>query len=84
MTLLPRTGSYLIDSMLAVLRVILFTLAVCLVVLVSALVLRATIVLTEPLTGSRRAASLVALVAFATYLGVPAYLLAVRTDDEDL
>ena len=79
---LPRTGSYLIDSMLFALSAILFTLAVGLVVLVGALLIRATLHVTRPLTGSSAVSSLVALVVFAVYIGVPTYLLATRTDED--
>jgi hypothetical protein len=77
--LFPRTGSYLIDSMLLVLRAILFTLGGCLVVGVSALLVRATLVLTEPYA-STRVASLLALLVFVVYVGLPTYVLATRTD----
>lgn len=77
---LPRTGSYLIDSMLFALGAILFTVAVGLVVLVGALLIRATLLVARPLTGSSASASLLALLVFAVYVGVPTYLLATRTD----
>lgn len=78
---LPRTGSYLIDSMLFALRAILFTLAVGLVIVVSALLIQATVQLTQPFTGSRSASSFLALLVFAAYIAVPTYVLATRTDD---
>ena len=79
MRLFPRTGSYLIDSMLLVLRALLFTLGVCLVVGVSALLIRATLVVTDPYA-PRHVSSVLALFVFVVYLGVPTYLLATRTD----
>ena len=78
---LPRTGSYLIDSMLFVLGAICFTLAVGLVVVVGALLIRATIQLTQPYTGSTSTSSLLAILVFALYIGVPSYLLATRTEE---
>lgn len=81
MNTLPRTGSYLIDSMLFVLGAICFTLAVGIVVVVGALLIRATIQLTQPYTGSSGTSSLLAILVFALYVGVPSYLLAIRTDD---
>ena len=81
MNTLPRTGSYLIDSMLFVLGAICFTLAVGLVVVGGALLIRATIQLTQPYTGSSGTSSLLAILVFALYVGVPSYLLAIRTDD---
>lgn len=78
---LPRTGSYLVDSMLLALGAILFTLAVGLAVLVGVLLLRGTIHVARLLTGSQGIASLVALVVFALYIAVPTYLLATRGDD---
>jgi hypothetical protein len=77
--LFPRTGSYLIDSMLLVLRAILCTLGVCLVIGVSALLVRATLALTDPYA-STRVSSLLALLVFVVYVGLPTYLLATRTD----
>lgn len=79
MRLFPRTGSYLIDSMLFVLRALLFTLGVCLVVGVSALLVRATLVATDPHV-STRVSSLLALLVFVVYVGLPTYLLATRAD----
>ena len=79
MRLFPRTGSYLIDSMLFVLRALLFTLGVCLVVGVSALLVRATLVVTDPHV-STRVSSLLALLVFVVYVGLPTYLLATRAD----
>lgn len=86
---LPRTGSYLIDSMLFALGAILFTLAVGVVVLGGALLIRATLQVARPITGSQGASSLLALLVFAAYVGVPTYLLATRgeavlgVDDRD-
>lgn len=77
---LPRTGSYLIDSMLFAIGAICFTLAVGLVVIVGALLIRATIHLSQPYTGSRGTSSLLAILVFALYVGVPSYLLATRTE----
>lgn len=65
--------------MLLVLRVGLFTLGVCLVVGVSALLIRATLLLTGPHL-STRASSLLALLVFLVYVSVPTYLLATRTE----
>lgn len=65
--------------MLLVLRALLFTLAVCLVVGVSALLIRATLVLAEPYA-TQRVSSLLALLVFVVYVGLPTYLLATRTD----
>lgn len=78
---LPRTGSYLIDSMLFVLGAICFTLAVGVVVVVGALLIQATIQLTQPFTGSSSTSSLLAILVFALYIAVPSYLVAVRIDD---
>lgn len=78
---LPRTGSYLIDSMLLALGAILFTLAVGVVVLGGALLIRATLLVTRPVTGSQGVSSLVALLVFSVYISVPAYLLATRAED---
>ena len=77
---LPRTGSYLIDSMLFAVGAICFTLAVGLVVIVGALLIQATIQLSQPYTGSRSTSSLLAILVFALYIGVPSYLLATRTE----
>ena len=78
---LPRTGSYLIDSMLFALGAILFTIAVGIVVLVGALLIRATVQVARPITGSQGVASLLALVVFSLYVAVPTYLLATKTED---
>lgn len=78
---LPRTGSYLIDSMLLALGAILFTLAVGVVVLVGALLIRATLLFARPITGSQGVSSLLALFVFSVYVAVPAYLLATRAED---
>ena len=83
MNLLPRTGSYLIDSMLFTLGAICFTLAVGLVVLVGALLIQATLLVTQPYTGSRSVSSVLALFVFATYVGVPSYLIATYADDPE-
>lgn len=59
-----------------------FTVAVCLVVLVSALLIRATLQILAPLTDSSTA-SLVGLVVFAAYVGIPSYLVATRTESTE-
>jgi len=82
-TLLPRTDSSLVNAMLVLLRLILFTLGICLVVGVGALLLWAVLTLADGYTDSTRVRTVLALAAFVLYVAVPAYLLAVGTDDGD-
>lgn len=80
---LPRTGSYLIDSMLLAAGAICFTVAVGLVVLVGALLIQAIMLVSGPYVGSRSAASVLAILVFAAYVGVPSYLIAIYADDPE-
>jgi hypothetical protein len=87
---MARSDPLLADRTLAVarrvLRVLLYTLAVCVGVGLSVLVLVGVLVATTAVTGSRTLGSFAALVAFGLVIALPVYWLVARdgTDDRSL
>lgn len=83
MTPFPRPDGPLAASLGFLLELAAFTAAATLVVVGGGLLVGETLSVAESVTGSSTAASLLALLVFVLYVGVPASLLVARTGSED-